>query len=237
MQDLEASKAAAVPSASAWSQDLTALKESMAGQNAQHMGLLTQQLTQHLSALGNTLTQPLLQELSGLRATVESQKAGQQAVMAQLQKAASAEGEALRTAMTQQAAEFAAIKLSLEQQLEELKLMQGLQHEDLVAVRAALHAVCAQCEAFKSTPAAVAKHVQNALHNDQADGRVALHGICAQCEALKSPLTALAEQGQTVSLMPDASVAAGLGDKMMLAKKSQGGHGIRKKVSCRKHSG
>ncbi len=66
----------------------------------------------------------------------------------------------LREAITQQSTQHAALQASFHDQLTDLKTTHTVQHGDLVDVRAALHAVCAQIEAFKAMPAAVAKHVQ-----------------------------------------------------------------------------
>ena len=109
--------------------------------------------------------------------------------------AALQEQRAVLTAATESANAAARLQSALQQQLAELKQTNVIQHEQLVGVRADLCAVCAQLEASKSLPAAVAKQVQalglrtvtvveresvEALPNDSTESKSGGHGKVSQ---------------------------------------------------------
>ena len=140
--------------------ELEVLKQSLRTQNATHMAALTQHVSQSLSSLTASLAQQLMHELRTLKTAFETQRAEHESFKTAVLQTMSQELTTLRTAFTEQAREYSTARSLMKEQLEGMKLTQQLQHDDLVSVHAALHAVCAQCEALKGTPAAVAKHVQ-----------------------------------------------------------------------------
>ncbi len=104
-------------------------------------------------------------ELGALKQTLQAQAAEHRAINSALIERFSAQImtkqlRPLREAVTQQSALYAVLQASFSDQLNDLKMTHTVQHDTLVEVRAALHAVCAQLEAFKGMPAAVATHVQ-----------------------------------------------------------------------------
>lgn len=114
-------------------------------------------------------------ELGSLKQTLSAQAAEHSALTSALIERFAAQITTLQTRMEAQASEYesfkstlwslmsqkyAALQASFSDQLTDLKMTHTVQHDDLVGVRAALHAVCAQMEAFKAMPAAVAKHIQ-----------------------------------------------------------------------------
>ncbi len=128
--------------------ELRALRDPLRAQGAEYISFKA------------TLMHHVTQELASLKLIIETQHSEYAAFRAELMQRVTQELSALREAFTQEASEFAAVQSALTEQVAEMKTTCAIQHDSLVDVRAALHAVCAQFEAFKSTPAAVAKHVQ-----------------------------------------------------------------------------
>ena len=114
---------------------------------------LRTQLAQGLSALSGHIGMELNTAIHSLRPEYDLIKTA-------VGEAVTADLTVLRTAFAEQANEYTAAKAVMREQLEEMRRTQQMQHEDLVSVRAALQAVCAQFEAFKGKPAARLQHAE-----------------------------------------------------------------------------
>lgn len=112
------------------------------------------------TTLTTTSMHKLTIEHTSLKASMERQVTEYAAQKEALTHLVTQELTSLRESFSAQAAQHAAVQLDFTEQISNLKMTHAIQHDDLVAVCAALHAVCAQLEALKGTPAAVAKQVQ-----------------------------------------------------------------------------
>lgn len=148
MQVLASLQGAILSLGTTFTSELGSLKQSLSTQAAEHSAL-NSALIEHFSAQITFLQT----RMEGQASEYDRFKLAIWSLMTQLLRP-------LREAVTQQASQHAALQASFHDQLTDLKTTDTVQHGDLVDVRAALHAVCAQIEAFKAMPAAVAKHVQ-----------------------------------------------------------------------------
>lgn len=112
------------------------------------------------TTLATTSMHNLTIEHTSLKASMERQVTEYAALKTALMHLVTQELTSLRKSFSAQAAQHAAVQLAFTEQISDLKMTHAIQHDDLVDVRAALHAVCAQLEALQGTPAAVAKQVQ-----------------------------------------------------------------------------
>lgn len=128
--------------------ELGALRQTLSTQAAEH------------SALNSALIERFSAQITALQTRMEAQASEYERFKSAIWSLMTQQLCPLREAVTQQSTQHAALQVSFSDQLTDLKTTHIVQHDDLVAVRAALHAVCAQIEAFKAMPAAVAKQVQ-----------------------------------------------------------------------------
>ena len=134
--------------ANTFTSELGALKQSLSIQATEH------------SAINCALIERFSAQITSLQTRMEAQASEYERFKSAIWSLMTEQLRPLREAVTQQCTQYAALQASFSDQLTNLKTTHTVQHDDLVDVRAALHAVCAQIEAFKAMPAAVAKHVQ-----------------------------------------------------------------------------
>ncbi len=128
--------------------ELGALKQTLSSQAAE------------LSVVNYALIERFSAQITSLQTRVEAQASEYDRFKSAIWSLMTEQLRPLREAVTQQSTQYAALQASFSDQLTDLKTTHTVQHDTLVDVRAALHAVCAQFESFKGMPAAVAKHVQ-----------------------------------------------------------------------------
>jgi len=128
--------------------ELGVLKQSLSTQAAEH------------SALNSALIERFSAQITALQTRMEAQASEYERFKSAIWIVMTQQLNPLREAVTQQSTQYAALQSWFSDQLTDLKTTHTVQQGDLVDVRAALHAVCAQFESFKAMPAAVAKHVQ-----------------------------------------------------------------------------
>ena len=134
--------------ATTFTAELGALKQSLSTQAAEH------------SAINSALIERFSAQIISLQTRMEAQASEYDRFKSSIWSLMTELLRPLRVATTQQSTQYAALQTAFSDQLTDLKTTHTVQHGDLVDVRAALHAVCPQIEAFKAMPAAVAKHVQ-----------------------------------------------------------------------------
>lgn len=128
--------------------ELGALKQTLSTQAAEH------------SAINSALIERFAAQITSLQIRMEAQASEYEQFKSAIWSLMTEQLGPLREAVTWQSSQCAALQALFSDQLTNLKMTHTVQHDNLVEVRAALHAVCAQIEAFKAMPAAVAKHVQ-----------------------------------------------------------------------------
>lgn len=111
--------------------ELCAVKQALTAQSAEQASALTQHVTHELRSKQTALAQQLNEELSSLKTLVESQRREQELLRTALLQSMAAELSGLKTAFLQQAKEFAGTSLVMKEQLEEMKRMQQMQHDNL----------------------------------------------------------------------------------------------------------
>jgi hypothetical protein len=134
--------------ATTFTSELGALKQTLQAQAAEHR------------AINSALIERFSAQITSLQTRMEAQASEYERFKSVLWCLMTKQLRPLREAVTQQSALYAVLQASFSDQLNDLKMTHTVQHDTLVEVRAALHAVCAQLEAFKGMPAAVATHVQ-----------------------------------------------------------------------------